>query len=145
MSDTFMVHILAADRPFYVGPCEYLSVPALLGQYGVMAHHSNVVLALKPGESHYRVPGGQNEYAWVSDGMIKIENNDVLVLVDVAARPEEIDARQAEREEAMAREKILQKKSIEEFQSAQATLARAITRLRVKNDYGKPTRRKRVR
>lgn len=135
--DHFTVHILAAERPFYEGPCEYLSVPALKGQYGVMAHHSNVILALKPGELHFRIPGGENQYAWVSDGMIKIEDNDVLILVDTAERPEEIDINRAKKEEARAKEILLQKKSIQEYHSAQIQLARAISQMRVKREYAR--------
>lgn len=133
--NTFTVHILAANRPFYEGSCEYLSVPAMRGQYGVMAHHSNIILALKPGEMHYRVPGGENEYAWVSSGMMKVEDNDVLILVDTAERPEEIDDNRARREEAQAKEALLQKRSIQEYSSAQTQLARAVSRLKVKREY----------
>ncbi len=134
---SYTVHILAAARPFYDGPCEYLSVPALLGQYAVMAHHSNEIIAIRPGPMHFRVPGGENQYAWVSSGMMKIEDNDVLILVDTIERPEEIDENRARLEEARAREELLQKKSIQEYYAAQSRLARAVSQLRVKRDYMK--------
>ena len=70
--------------------------------------------------------------AAVSGGMVKIEKNDVLVLVDSVERPEEIDAARARREADEAREAMLQKKSRQEYQLAQAALARAMNRLRVK-------------
>jgi len=56
----------------------------------------------------------------------------VLVLVDSVERPEEIDAARARREADQAREAMLQKKSRQEYQLAQASLARAMNRLRVK-------------
>ena len=142
MTNTFSLRVLAAQRPFYEGECEYLSVPALLGQYGVLANHSNCVLALKPGEMHYRVPGEEAVYAWVSGGIIKIENNEVLVLVDTAEHPEEIDVNRAKAEEARAKEEILQKRSMREFKMAQATLARAASKLRVRNNFADINRRK---
>ena len=55
----------------------------------------------------------------------------MLVLVDSAERPEEIDTNRAKRAEAKAREALLQKQSIQEYKFTQATLARAINRLRV--------------
>lgn len=70
--------------------------------------------------------------AAVSAGMVKVENNEVLVLVDSAERPEEIDAARAQREADQAREALLQKRSRQEHQIAQAALARALNRLRVK-------------
>ena len=40
----------------------------------------------------YRVPGGENQIAAVSGGLVKVEDGEVLVLVDSAERPEEIYA-----------------------------------------------------
>ena len=130
--ETFQVHILAADRTFYEGPCVSLTIPASDGELGIWAHHSSMIAAVRPGTLRYRVPDQPVRLAAVSPGMVKVENNDVLVLVDSAEHPEEIDAARAQREADQAREALLQKKSRQEYQIAQATLARALNRLRVK-------------
>ena len=114
---SFRVHILAADHTFYDGPCESLIVPAPDGQYGVCAGHANTICAIVPGKLRLRAPDGREQIAAVSSGVVKIEDNDVLVLVDSAERPED----------------ILQKRSIREYREAHLTLARAIARLHVKN------------
>ena len=49
--------------------------------------------------------------------------------------PEDIDANRARRDADAAKEAMLQKKSIMEYQAAQATLARAVSRLRVKHRH----------
>ncbi len=130
--DNFPVHILAADEPFYEGPCESLSVPTITGMYGVLAHHTNVILAIVPGTLRYRCEGEEEKLAAVSAGMMKAENGEVLVLVDSAERPEEIDANRAKEAADRAKEELLQKKSIQEYRMAQSNLARAVSRLRVK-------------
>ena len=130
--DNFPVHILAADEPFYEGPCESLSVPTITGMYGVLAHHTNVILAIVPGTLRYRCEGEEEKLAAVSAGMRKVENGEVLVLVDSAERPEEIDANRAKEAADRAKEELLQKKSIQEYRMAQSNLARAVSRLRVK-------------
>ena len=130
--DTFQVHILAADRNFYVGPCESLTIPTSDGEQGILAHHCSMIAAVVPGTLRFRVPGQEERLAAVSAGMVKVENNDVLVLVDSAERPEEIDEARARREADQAREALLQKKSRQEYQLASASLARALNRLRVK-------------
>ena len=91
-----------------------------------------MIAALTPGTLQYRVPGGENQIAAVSRGFIKVEDNTVLILVDTIERPEEIDAIRAQREIDEAQEIMLQKKSIQSYHSAQARMARAINRLRVK-------------
>ena len=90
--NTFRLHILAADRVFFEGDCTSLIVPTVHGQYGVQARHSNMIAALVPGQLTFRCPDAPERLAAVSAGMIKVEDNDVLVLVDAAERPEDIDA-----------------------------------------------------
>ena len=131
----FQVHILAADRTFYDGPCVSLTVPTSDGELGILAHHSPIIAAVQPGTLRYQAPGEDVKLAAVSPGMVKVENNEVLVLVDSAERPEEIDAARAQREADEALEALLQKKSLQEYQVAQGTLARALNRLRVKSNY----------
>ena len=131
--DAFQVHILAADKTFYEGPCVSLTIPASDGELGILANHSPMIAAVKPGTLRYQVPGEEPRLAAISPGMMKVEKNDVLVLVDSAERPEDIDAVRAQREADEAREALLQKRSRQEHQIAQATLARALNRLRVKN------------
>lgn len=130
--EVFQVHILAADRTFYEGPCESLTIPISDGEQGILAHHSPMIAAVQPGTLRWQPPGKPVQFAAISPGMVKVEHNDVLVLVDSAERPEEIDAVRARREADEAREAILQKKSRQEYQIAQASLARALNRLRVK-------------
>lgn len=128
----FQVEILAADRPFYKGPCLSLRVPISDGQYGILAHHRDVIAALVPGTLYLRLPDGTEQIAAVSQGLIKVEKNHVLILADTIERPEEIDENRARREAAEAREAILQKQSIQSYHSAQARMARALNRLKVK-------------
>ncbi|MCI8909442.1 MAG: ATP synthase F1 subunit epsilon [Oscillibacter sp.] len=130
--ETFQVRILAADRAFYEGPCVSLTIPASDGEMGILARHSSMIAAIQPGTLRYQVPGEPVRLAAVSPGMVKVENNEVLVLVDSAERPEEIDAARAQRVADEAREALLQKKSRQEYQLAQAALARSLNRLRVR-------------
>ena len=131
--ESFQVYILAADEAFYEGPCEALSVPCSTGMMGILAHHSNMIAAVVPGTLRYRSPGESEKLAAVSAGLVKVENGIVLILVDSAERPEEIDAYRARRAADEAKEALLQKQSIQEYRMAQSSLARAISRLQVKN------------
>lgn len=133
--DKFRLHILEADQVFYDGECESLILPVADGQYGVQAHHVNVVAPVESGELQFKTPDGEVHLAAVSQGIVKVEDNDVLVLVETAERPEDIDINRAKRAAARAKEEILQKRSIREYKDAQAKMARAITRLRLKDRY----------
>lgn len=130
--EAFQVNILASDHPFYEGKCYSLILPTAGGMCGIRAHHSNMVTALVPGIMTYQIEENVSREAAVSGGLAKVENGEVLILVDTAERPEEIDAKRAKRDADAAKEALLQRKSIQEYRTAQATLARAISRLRVK-------------
>ena len=131
--DPFQVNILASDHPFYKGMCYALTIPTPGGMYGIQAHHSNMIAGIVPGTLRCRTEDGGILHAAVSGGIAKVENGEVLILVDTAERPEEIDANRAKRNAAAAKEALLQKRSIQEYRSAQAALPRAINRLRVKH------------
>ena len=135
--NTFTLVVLAAEKPFYEGECTSLVIPTINGQYGVLANHHNMIVAIVPGTLKITDNNGEETLAAVSSGITKVEDNHVLILVDTIERPEEIDENRAKRSAEEAKEAILQKKSIQDYHAAQAKMARAINRLRVKkhNEY----------
>lgn len=92
-------------------------------------------MAIIPGALSFIVPGQPERIAAVSEGLIKVENNNVLIIVDSAERPEEIDINRARRSADEAREIMLQKKSRMEYHAAEARLARALNRLHLKENF----------
>jgi len=129
----FRLVFYTADMPVYEGECVSMQVPLEDGEYGIWAGHSNTIAAVYPGLLKYRVSeeGEECVYA-VSEGILKIEDNEVLLLADSAERPEEIDINRARREEEAAKEEMLQRTSDVEYRRAQTKLARALNRLRVR-------------
>ncbi len=129
----FQLHLFEADRNCYEGECESLTVPVTDGLRQILAHHSNTIAAVVPGTLRYRAPGQPERLAAVSAGLVTVEDNDGLVLVDSLEWPEEIDEARAKRRADEAREILLQRRSRQEYRAAQAALARAINRLRLKS------------
>lgn len=130
--NTFSLKVLAAEKPFYEGECVSLVIPTDDGQYGIQAKHNNMIASIVPGVLKVVKAGGEERIAAVSEGIVKVENNHVLILVDTIELPEEIDENRAKRAAERAKEAILQKKSIQDYYAAQAKMARAIGRLKVK-------------
>ena len=129
---TFRLRILAAERTFYDGPCQSLTVPTIDGRYGLMAQHENVVIAIIPGELTLYTESGEEQIAAVSEGMLKMEDNEALVLVDTIERPEEIDLHRAEQIAAEAEAALREKHSAQERALVMARMARAMSRMHVK-------------
>ena len=131
--NSFALHILAAERNFYEGDCESLVVPITDGSYGIMANHKNMVAAIVPGIMEYSIPEKERVVVCVSQGILIVADNDVKVLVDTVETPEEIDENRAKAAAEQAKEAMLQKKSIQEYKSAQMRIAREMNRLKLKN------------
>lgn len=141
---SFQLAIHAADHSFYEGPCHYLSIPTPEGQYGIMANHENTIFALVPGSLYYRTEkGGAKHLAAVSYGIVKMENNQALVLVNSCERPEDIDLSRAEQDEAEARAALQALESQEDQEDQreealiEAKLLRSLSRIKVKKQQGK--------
>ncbi len=129
--NTFQLQFYEAENPFYVGEVVSVTIPSSDGEYSIMASHSHMVLAIVPGLLRYRTPDGEEHLASVSEGILRVENNEALILVDAAEHPEEIDVNRAREREEIAREQMLQKKSLRDYYMAEAALQRAINRLKV--------------
>lgn len=132
---------MASDHMVYDGMAESAVVPTMEGFTGILADHSNVIMAVVPGLLEY-VPGGTEEEGRpvpdagvrqsvvVSDGLIKAENGEVMILVDTAERPEDIDEARARRAEERAREELRKGKTAREHALANAELSRALSRIK---------------
>lgn len=133
--DTFGLKIIASDKVFYEGRCRKLIIPAPDGEKGILANHENMVIAIVVGTAKVQLAG---EDEWkdlaVGSGFAEIVNNRVTLLVDTAERPEDIDVRRAKEQQERAEEQMRQKQSIQEYYHTQASLARAMNRLKLARD-----------
>ena len=134
--NTFTLKILAAERVFYDGACASLTVPTLDGLYGVQARHEDFILAVVPGTLTVKTDLGDEIVAAVSLGVLKMEDNEALLLADTVERADEIDERRAERAALRAKEELLQKKSAQEQRLAEQHMARALSRLKTAKHRG---------
>ena len=66
----------------------------------------------------------------VSSGFVEMINNRAKLFCLTVERPEEIDTRRAEEARDRAEEQLRQKQSIQEYYLSQASMARAMTRLK---------------
>ena len=130
--NVFMLHVLAAERNFYEGECESLIVPITDGQYGIQSKHKNMVAAIVPGILEFTKADGERVVAAVSQGILIVADNDVRLLVDSVETPDEIDENRARAAADAAKEALLQKKSIQEYKTAQMRIAREMNRLKLK-------------
>ncbi len=133
----FNLHIIEADNDFFNGKCVSLVVPTTDGLFGIQAMHENLVATVTIGVLKFTLPDGTRRHAAVSDGIVKVENNEVLILVESCEDPDEIDEARAQDEQDMANDILSGKSDRINYRMAKGILARAVNRLKIKKRYGK--------
>ena len=130
----FMLNITASSGEFYQGYCEDLTLPTGDGVYGVQAGHSPVLVALHMGIMHFEVDGVGRDVL-VGDGIAEVTPSYVMVLVDSAERPEDIDRNRAEEARIRAQERLQHQQSMHEYYQSKIALNRAMQRLQTAAKY----------
>ena len=64
---------MASDHMVFDDEAQSVSLPTTEGSVGILAHHSNIIMAVVPGEITYRAANGDEETVIVSDGLLKVE------------------------------------------------------------------------
>ena len=131
---SFPLRFFTAEKPFFTGECESLVVPTPEGAYGIMAGHSNLVLAIAAGELKYREKDSAEfiETA-VTPGLMVVKNGAVTVLVEAAERDSDIDFARAMKQYEHAKEDMLMTENESTKRLAEAKMARALARLKVRS------------
>jgi len=127
---TFSLKVIASDKIFFDGRAEVLIIPEIDGEKAILAHHEDMVIAIKIGDMKFRLEDNTWVNAVVGQGFAQVINNRVSVLVDTAERPEDIDAVRAKDALERAKEQLRQKQSLQDFHLSQASMARAMSRLK---------------
>ena len=129
--NSFILNITASSGEFYQGSCESMVLPVKDGVYGVQAGHSPVLVAIHMGMLKFTVDGE----TLVGDGIAEVTPTFVLLLVDSAERPEDIDKNRAEAARIRAEERLQHKQSMHEYYQTKIALDRAMQRLQTAAKY----------
>ncbi len=132
--DTFGLKIIASDKVFYEGRCRKMTIPAADGEIGILPNHENMIIAIVVGIGRVEIEEGKPLEVALGGGFAEIVNNRVTLIVDTAEKPEDIDIRRAREQRERAEEQLRQKQSIQEYYHTQASLARAMNRLKLAQD-----------
>ena len=133
---TFFLKIVTSNKVFFSGKVSVVILTATEGEKAFMAHHEEMVLALKPGEIRFQKEDGTWVTAVSGVGVVQAANNRVTAIVESAELPEDIDTVRAREARDRAMEEMRQKQSSREYKTTQASLARAINRMRHSSEQG---------
>jgi len=121
------VELVTAEGRVLSEEADFVRLPGLGGELGVLPEHIPLLTPLRTGEVMVR-NGSSEQFLFVAGGFVEVLPDRVVILADVAERAEDIDASAAEEARRSAEEAIRQDPGDAD---AAAQLERAIFRLRV--------------
>ena len=127
---TIHVEIVSAEESLWSGEGTMVYVPAVLGDIGIAPKHAPLLSPLKPGEVRIVKEDGDEEFLFVSGGILEIQPNQVTILSDTAIRAADLDETRALEAKQRAERDLTEKKSAIEIAKAKAELVQAAAQLR---------------
>lgn len=130
MARTLHLDIVSAESEIFSGRVQRLIATGDLGELGVEPGHAPLLTSLNPGPIKVTLENDDEEFFYVSGGMLEVQPYQVTVLADTASRAEDVDEAKALEAEKEAREALADQKSEIEYSKAAAELAAAVAQLR---------------
>ena len=81
MADRINLHIVTPDGAAREQAAQLVSVPTDFGSVGILADHAPMLCAVKKGVLRLRCESGEQRRFLVGDGVARVEENEVTLLV----------------------------------------------------------------
>lgn len=123
------VVIVSAEGQVFAGDAEMIVAPARMGEVGITPRHAPLLTTLKPGEVRIKVPGGDEQFFYVTGGVLEVQPHLVTVLADTCLHGDALDEAAADEDRRRA-EEAMKGAAKEDLKHAQEQLVEAAARYR---------------
>lgn len=130
MAKTMNVEVVSAEAPIFSGKATFIAAPGENGELGITPRHTQLLSRLNPGEVRLETEDGEEQFFFVSGGVIEVQPNVVSILADTALRAEDADEAAAKEAKQRAEEAMENRKAEFDYARARAELVEAAERLR---------------
>ena len=91
MANTIQIDIVSAEEEIWSGEGTMVFAPAEMGEIGIAPQHAPLLTRLNPGEIRVQQESGEEQFFYVSGGMLEVKGHIVTVLSDTALRAPDLD------------------------------------------------------
>lgn len=127
---TIQVEIVSAEQEIWSGAGTMVFAPGEIGELGIAPGHTPLITRLSPGDVRVIKEDGEEEFIFVSGGVLEVQPHVVTVLSDTAVRGHDLDETAAIEAKKKAEEKLADAAAEMDYAQAQAELASAIAQIR---------------
>ena len=104
--------------------------PAEMGEIGIAPQHAPLLTRLKPGEIRVQQESGEEQFFFISGGILEVQGHVVTVLSDTALRANDLDEAAALEAQRRAEQALADRGGELELAKAKSELIQAAAQLR---------------
>ncbi len=126
---TFMLEIVTPEELLFKNEIQFVVVPEVNGELGVLRNHAPLIAALKIGILRYTDTNGSIKKMAVSGGFMEVMSNEARILAETAEPGSQIDVLRAKAAKERAEKRLEAKSADTNIARAQMALQRSIARI----------------
>lgn len=126
---TIRCDIVSAEEEIFSGDVNLVVATGEMGELGIAPRHAPLITRLKPGQVRVVLDGGEEQFFYVSGGILEVQPQVVTVLTDTAIRAKDLDEAAVKKAKEEAERAIANRSDAMEIAEAQAQLAQAMAQL----------------
>ena len=134
MAATLKLEIVTPEAKVFSDDVEMVTLTGAEGDMGIYPQHMPVMTQLSAGEVVAR-KAGRDIFLAVGDGFVQVTAERVAILTDMAIKADDIDEAKANEAVQRAEARLAQKLSDAEAATVHASLAHALTQIKVKQRH----------
>jgi len=129
MTKTIRCDIVSAHKEIFSGEVAMVFATGIAGELGISPRHAPLITQLKPGPVRVQDADGEEQFFFVSGGIIEVQPHVVTVMADSAMRGEDLDQAAAQAAKAEAERALADRTGEMEIAEAQSKLLEAVAQL----------------
>jgi F-type H+-transporting ATPase subunit epsilon len=129
MATTIRCDIVSAEEEIFHGNAQMVIATGEMGELGIAPRHAPLITRLKPGQVRVQLENGEEQFFYVSGGILEVQPSVVTVLADTAIRARDLDEAAARNAKNEAERMLADRSDAMEIAQAQVQLAQAVAQL----------------
>ena len=129
MTKSIRCDIVSAHEEIFSGEVTMVFATGIAGELGISPRHAPLITQLKPGPVRVLDTDSEEQFFFVSGGIIEVQPHVVTVMADTAMRGEDLDQAAAEAAKAEAERELADRTGEMEIAEAQSRLLEAVAQL----------------
>ena len=126
---TIHCDIVSAEEEIFSGNAQMIIATGEMGELGIAPRHAPLITRLKPGQVRLLLENGEEQFFYVSGGILEVQPSVVTILADTAIRAKDLDESAALKAKDEAERALANRADAMEIAQAQAQLAQAVAQL----------------